>query len=284
MQHILVPTDFSNNAYSALFYATQLLKGERCSFCLLNTYDHRTPLLGGNGLLLASKKKRERLKKESRDQLLATKHRIVRDTENNQHRFKVLSVHGELVATIKKELEEHHYDLIVMGNKGLTQTADIFFGSNTIQVVQALNRLPLLAVPGEMNYAPPKEIALVTDYRTGCDAETLAPLLFFAEGTRANVRVVHVATAEALGATKEANRERLEDCLAHRAPSFHTLEETDDKAKVIDHFLRTMKIDLFAMVNREKSLFERLTREPVIKDVSMYSEVPLLVLPQVVSP
>ncbi|XHP75304.1 hypothetical protein KCTC52924_03070 [Arenibacter antarcticus] len=39
-----------------------------------------------------------------------------------------------------------------------------------------------------------------------------------------------------------------------------------------------LKIDLFSMVHNRSGLYQRLIREPVIDDISMYSEVPLLVL------
>ena len=54
MQNILVPTDFSNDAYNALFYASKLFKSKTCNFYLLNTYSESSPLLSrsidkGNG-------------------------------------------------------------------------------------------------------------------------------------------------------------------------------------------------------------------------------------------
>ena len=44
MRHILVPTDFSKNAYDALFYTTRLFKKEECTFYILNTFEIRTPV------------------------------------------------------------------------------------------------------------------------------------------------------------------------------------------------------------------------------------------------
>ncbi len=38
MKNILLPTDFSDNAYNALRYAAELYKEEDCTFFLLNTY------------------------------------------------------------------------------------------------------------------------------------------------------------------------------------------------------------------------------------------------------
>lgn len=42
MKRILLPTDFSNNAWNAISYAAQLFKNEACTFYLLHTY---TPII-----------------------------------------------------------------------------------------------------------------------------------------------------------------------------------------------------------------------------------------------
>ncbi len=220
------------------------------------------------------------LEQESQERLTETYHKIILDNENSQHTFKTISQKGDLVKTIRKLIETENVDLVVMGNKGLTETADIFFGSNTIQVVIAMTKCLVLAIPGETDYNPPKEIAFVTDYKEGCHSDTIAPLLFLALLSDTVVRVMHINEEQLLNTTQEANRKRLEACLKTVEHSFHKMYDFSDKAKVIDAFLEKLKVDLFAMVHHKRSLFERLTREPVIKDVSMYSDIPFLVLPE----
>ncbi len=220
------------------------------------------------------------MQKESENRLMETSHKIVLDNNgNDKHRFETLSLGGDLIKAIKEQIEKKNIDFIVMGNKGFTQTADVFFGSNTIQVVQSLNSCPVLAIPGEMDFKAPKEIAFITDYKTGCHPNTIAPLLFVASLSKAVIQVMHINETEHLSAEQDSNRTLLEKCLDTVEHSFHNMYDFDDKAKVIEKFLDTMKIDLFAMVKREKNLFERLSHEPVIKDVSMYSDVPFLILP-----
>ena len=42
MKKILLPTDFSDNAWNAIVYALKLYKNQKCKFVLLNTY---TPMI-----------------------------------------------------------------------------------------------------------------------------------------------------------------------------------------------------------------------------------------------
>ncbi len=279
MKNILVATDFSNNAYCALFYAAKLLATEPCVFHILNVYNENTPLHGKKPKLFSSKKHLEQLGRESTEKLTSTLHRIVTDNENTKHRFETLSRKGAVSKVIATIIDEKHIDLAVMGNKGLTEAADIFFGSNTIRTVKQINKCPVLAIPGQMDFVVPKEIAFITNFKKGCDKEVIAPLLFLASLSNASIRVMHITEERILNNVQESHRKLLELCLKDIDHSFHWMQAFDDKAKVIDIFLKNLKVDLYAMVDHKHNLFEKLTHEPVIKDVSMYSNIPFLILP-----
>ncbi len=279
MKNILVATDFSNNSYCALFYATKLLASEPCTFYLLNVFNKMTPLQRKKTKLLVGKKLLKKLQIASEENLTSTMHKIVLDNENPQHQFHTLSKKGILTKIILKTLDTNHIDLIVMGNKGLNESADVFFGSNTIQVANKINKCPILAIPGEMEYKEPNEIAFITDFKKGCTKNTIEPLLSIASITSAQIRVLHITEEEILNTQQESNRKLLDICLKDIDHTFYWRQLFDDKAKVIHEFIEKLNIDLYAMVNRSHNIFEKLTHEPVIKDVSMYAKTPFLILP-----
>jgi nucleotide-binding universal stress UspA family protein len=219
------------------------------------------------------------LETESKEKLESVFYKIVLDTENPNHVFEKISQKGALVTLIEQKLEELNIDLLVMGNKGLTEAADIFFGSNTIQTISKMNTCPVLAVPGEMNFVVPNEIAFVTDFKKDCNRKSIAPLLYVASITNAAIKVIHINEKKVLTTTQESNRKLLMQCLQAVEHTFHVVHEFDDKAKVIDVVLKKLKIDMYAMVNYKHNLFKKLTHEPIIKDVSMYSNLPFLILP-----
>ncbi|MEH6778749.1 universal stress protein [Maribacter arcticus] len=279
MKNILVATDFSNNAYCALFYVTKLLASQPCTFHLLNVFNELTPLQGKKPKLFVSEKLLKKLQIESEEKLTKTKHKIVLDNDNSKHQFQTISEKGILSKIMTKTIDKLHIDLVVMGNKGITEAADIFFGSNTIQVANIINKCPILAIPGEMDFKEPKEIAFVTDFKKGCAKKSIEPLLFITSLFKAKIRVLHITEEEILNTEQESNRKLLDICLKDVDHTFHWRQLSNDKAKVIQVFLEKLNVDLYSMVNQKHNLFEKLTREPVIKDVSMYSETPFLILP-----
>lgn len=279
MKNILVATDFSNNAYCALFYVTKLLASQPCTFHLLNVFNELTPLQGKKPKLFVSEKLLKKLQIESEEKLTKTKHKIVLDNDNSKHQFQNISEKGILSKILTKTIDKLHIDLVVMGNKGITEAADIFFGSNTIQVANIINKCPILAIPGEMDFKEPKEIAFVTDLKKGCAKKSIEPLLLITSLFKAKIRVLHITEEEILNTEQESNRKLLDICLNDVDHTFHWRQLSNNKAKVIQVFLEKLNVDLYSMVNQKHNLFEKLTREPVIKDVSMYSETPFLILP-----
>ncbi len=280
MKNILVATDFSNAAYSALFYATKLLAAKPCTFYILNVFDETTPLNGKRAALLFIKKRLPALHIQSKEKLTETFHRISMDTENTHHSFLTISKKGSLEKSVKEIIADYNVDLVVMGSKGLTGAKEIFLGSNTIQVAQGLALCPVLAVPKQIDYKSPKEIAFITDFKKGCVKETLAPLLYLAALFESNIRVMHIAEEEVLDNEQEIGRKELDACLKSIDHSFHWVQNYDDKAMVITSFLEKQHVDMFVMLSHKRSFFEKLIREPVIQDVIIYSSIPFLILPE----
>ncbi len=280
MKNFLVTTDFSHDAYNALFYVTQLMKLHTCTFYILNVYNETTLLDNKKGQILPSKKLMEGLKTQSKEKLTHTYHKITLDNSNHHHSFKTISQKGKLVKVMENIISEKQIDLVVMGSKGETGAKEIFFGSNTVNVVKSVSKCPILAIPKQIDYKTPQEISFITDYKSGCSKETIAPLVYLASITKASIRIMHINEEELLNNEQETHRKQLDECLEDIEHSFHWMQEFTQKAKVIDSFLDKLTIDVFSMVYHKRSFLERLFREPVIKDLSMYTEIPFLILPE----
>ncbi len=149
MKQILVPTDFSDNAYNALYYATRLFKNEACRFYILNTCDIETPVLTS---IVDTSYADQQLSKESNEKLTETFHSIVRDTEDFDHSFEIISSTKKLLETIEDTVKDKGIDLIIMGTKGATGAKGFFIGSNTSNIIQRIKCCPVLAVPEEFNF------------------------------------------------------------------------------------------------------------------------------------
>ncbi|WP_299255475.1 universal stress protein [uncultured Aquimarina sp.] len=279
MKRILVPTDFSNNAYSALFYATQLFQGQSCEFYILNTFEVNTPVLTGRidtskGDLLYQK-----LSAKSTDSLTQIFHSITRDTDHLKHTFETISVSKDLTETINKTIKNKNIDLVVMGTKGATGTAAPFMGSNTVKVIQKTHNCSIMVVPDEYNFQKPMEIAFPTDFKRFYIPEELKPLVDIATLFGSNIRIFHIHEEEKLDEIQTHNYNSLKKHLKNFTHSIHWISKLDQKSKLINDFIDQLNINLLVMVNYRHSLIEGITHEPVIKKLGFHASVPFLVIP-----
>ena len=118
MLRILLPTDFSENAYEAIQYALQTFKDIKSTFYLLHTYMpqvyHAEYLVGSPGLIGLGDVIREAAV-ENLDKLKA---RIEKEHPNNNHTFNSLACLNTLANEISRMVPEEEIDLILMGTKG----------------------------------------------------------------------------------------------------------------------------------------------------------------------
>lgn len=275
MKNILVPTDFSNNAYNALFHATRLMQGEACTFHILNVYNSFTPLEKP----ISSSDIGKHLEEESLEGLKHVCHRIRLDENDPLHHFKSISKRGNLVDIVSKMVDKEEVDLIVMGNSGRSEIEAIFMGSNALDLSTKIKKCPVLTIPKEIDFKSIKEIAFVTDHKNYYDAGLLQPLLFIAKKFKSKIRITHINEAETLTDTQHINQGVLLEYLSDFKYSLNWMPLFKSKATAINSFLEEMQIDMLVMVNYEHSFLERMTREPVIKRVGFDNNIPFLVIP-----
>jgi len=281
MKNILIPTDFSENAWNATRYAIELFKEEECIFHLLNTY---TPAIassrfmaatidGGtleNGALLCSKRG-----------LKNVVERIHKTYENPKHTFITNSSFSFLVDEIKETIEEKSIDLVVTGTKGASGLEEVFMGSNTVRIIKSVKNCPVLAVPQHFEFATPNEIAFATDFNRFYTKSELRPLQDLAETFKATIRIVYVQyEIKALSELQQFNLSMLRKYLGRTEHYVHTVSELNSISKTLEVFTEELDIHLLAMLNYQHSYMEKMTREPVIKRVAFHTQIPLLVIPE----
>ena len=60
-----------------------------------------------------------------------------------------------------------------MGTKGASGEKDILLGSNTIQVIRKVKGSPLLVIPRDFKFRPPKNFVFPTDFKHSYKKEVL---------------------------------------------------------------------------------------------------------------
>ncbi len=115
MMQILVPTDFSENAWNAITYGLKLFENINCTFYLLHVNPIPTYSGAGSSVKGSSKMAQESVLKESKKNLRKLLLRIENIPSSHMHSFVTVALHDFFVDSIKSEVEIKQLDLSVMG-------------------------------------------------------------------------------------------------------------------------------------------------------------------------
>lgn len=277
MRKILVPTDFSENAFNALKYGLELFKKSKCTFYLLHIIPLPPYSGAGSSVHAASRNFEEYILGQSKQDLQNLLARVEKLPFNTKHTFITLAMQDYVVDAIKRESELKKIDLIIMGTKGASGLKKVTIGSNTGDVITRIKQ-PLLAVPEDAVYRKPREIAFATDYHIGYDEKVLDTLITMAVMQGSILRVLHISKkGENLNDEQIKNKDFLDDYLVDVEHSFHSLSGTQLETAV-QCFTESRDIDMIAMVAKNLNFFQRILFRPAVEEISYHTKVPFLVL------
>ncbi len=281
MQRILIPTDFSENAWNAIDYAMQLFRNKNCTFHLLNTY---TPVIP-SGRFMAKMVDGVRIvdavRASSEQGLQETVDRIKSRYQNPKHNFETYSSFNLLAEEVKDMVNSLDIQLVITGTKGASGIEEVFMGSNTVRIIKNARKCPVLAIPQHFDFITPTEIAFATDFNRFYSSSELQPLLELAQMFQATIRIVHVQYGiKALSELQQFNLNMLRRYLKGMEHYVHTVSELNSVSKTLEMFSQELNIHLLAMLNYQHSYLEQMTREPIVKRTAFHTQIPLLVIPE----
>ena len=272
---ILLPTDFSDNAWNAIIYALKLYANETCYFYLLNSIK-----IKGSTMSNFSSKLSSTIRKSAFKDMLDLKQMIERVNANANHNFEILVSNADLKDALETAIKKHTIQLIIMGTKGASGAKEFFFGSNTVNVINKVRLCPILTIPNQFDFVEPKKIAFSTDFNRLYKEEELAPLKEITDLYNSEINIVHLNNEEHLNEVQEYNSKVLENDLKDYNHHFFWIPNYGKKANDINDFIKEQNINMLAMVNYKHSFIEKITKEPVIKTIGFQPFIPFLVIPE----
>jgi len=280
MKNILVPTDFSKNAWNAIKYSIKLYQNEPCVFYLLNTY---TPSISNSrfmsSLLFEDSLTVENYSKQGLQHIL---NRIQKKHHNPLHSFKTISSFSLLVDEVNELIDDHAIDMVIIGTKGASGLAEVFMGSNAVRIIKTVKNCPILAIPDHFEFETPKEIAFATDFNRFYTQSELQPIITMVKAFDSVLRIVHVQQEiKALTELQQFNLNMLRNYFNTIEYYIHTVSELDSISKTLEIFVDELELHLLAMLNYQHSYMEEVTREPIVKRLTFHTQIPLLVIPEI---
>lgn len=268
---ILLPTDFSDNAWNAIKYAVELYKEEECEFYVLHAHsmDSSTSevMLGK-----AYEEAEENAQKEFSK--ILEKLSVAR---NSRHNFFMIFEFRPLLEAVRDVINKNNIDIIVMGTKGATGNKKLIYGSNAILIMEKVQNCPVLTIPEEARYKKISEIIFPTDYKTNFKGKEVQRLVKIARINDAAIRIVHVSVNDTLDEEQESNKKLLEEYFNGLTHTSHIIKSKDVQAS-ISEFIESRNGDMITFVNRKHSFLTNMFAKPLVQKLGLYSKIPILVL------
>ncbi|HDZ03441.1 hypothetical protein LCGC14_0266590 [marine sediment metagenome] len=277
MKNILIPTDFSDNAWNALLYGISFFKKTHCTFHIVHINAINTNSSGEAAMYVSPDLLEKTILAESREKLKLLTKKIEQITLNPKHNFKTQAIYGFLTDQLKDEVKEKNIELIIMGTKGATGLKSVSIGSNTGNVI---TKVPctLMAVPEDATYESIKEIGFPSDLNLAYDVtilDTIKDIIFLKNSA---LRLLYISSkGEKLSQNQLKNKNLLLDFFKETECFFHLVsgKKIDESVQC---FTESRNLDMLIMVAKNLNFLESILFRPTVERISYHTKVPFLVI------
>jgi len=277
-RNILLPTDFSKNAWYAILYALELYKKDACNFYLLNVFSGTSNIVESLMNMEPGSEMYETAKADAETGLAKVLDMIAfRAPKNPKHNFIPITAFNNPLEAIKNTVEAKDIELIIMGTRGETNARNIAYGSTALSVMEKVRNCPVIVVPEEAKHNLPKEIIFPTSYKTHYKKRELNYFVDIAKTCSASIRILHVSKVVKLDQKQLENKTLLEGILQGVNYSFHRLSHMEIPV-AINCFVESRDSDMVAFINKKHTFFRSMLTQPLVKDIAYRSVVPILVM------
>ena len=273
MKKILLPTDFSANAQTALNAALSTAKKFDSDLYILNTYNINVGHYGFFDQL------EDKVKDASKNEMTKLKESVLASgfPEDKLHLF---SEHGILTDIVKKMNKQFDFDLLIMGTKGASGVEEVLIGSRTADVVSSI-QVPVLVVPENSTNFNFDVITYAADFKYIKSKRLLSPLNAFAKAFNSKINFLRVTkpTDDELTLNKDFDEMgvKYSEWFGKQEHSFH-YETNDHVEEGINNFSVKSNTNLLCVLARKNGLIRFLFHKSVSKKLTYHTKMPLLII------
>ncbi|MEO9147137.1 MAG: universal stress protein [Ginsengibacter sp.] len=284
MKRILVPTDFSPNAQSALRMAVDIASRSKGTIILFHVY---IPI---ESPFVDTKIKRNQHNTETETIIMKQLQRLKKKVLKEVSNVNISTIVGRspLINNILGFAEHNDIDLIVMGTKGTSGIRKVLVGSVAAKIVQKAD-IPVLLIPEEYEQTELDLIVFASDLHLS-DQQALSRTLTFSKLYNVTVTVVHLLDPDisekkslkekndfdsyAYYMQREFNRDNLKFQLLETSPGLDKIET----------LYKEIPYNILVMVRRKKSFFQKIFSGSLTQTTACMAKRPLLIIPAIGKP
>lgn len=271
MNTIIVPTDFSQNAFVAAQYAASLAKQNGSKLLLYHVYIVLYSGFEEKGVSVQHV--------EWADNEAAKAMRTLLDTMRAQ--YPEVEIEGEytrgfMIDALNEKLKTNPtINLVVMGTKGVTNLGEAIFGSTTYEVLKKAP-VPVLVIPGDTPDFSMDHAGFFSDYNKH-EIELLQKVVELLKPVQ-KFDVIHLVKGESQKDREKAEnwRIKLEATFPERSIKINEIEVEKVELQEVVSIAKKHELDLLVFTRPHKPFFDKLFVKSLTKAVASYPVLPSL--------
>lgn len=258
--HILIPTDFSDNAYNALAFVYENFKREKLTVTLIHTIKQPS---GSSSMVRID----DLMMQDAEKGVAELKARLKSDFDCEPG---VLIRNGYLKDWIDNVSDSLPIDFIAMGTKGENDIASKWMGSVTESIIRT-SKIPVLAIPVGYERSQIKNITIATEKEELPWSSFLGELSGSLSALDGSISLLQIISNDKEGV---ANTQKINDIDVRKVTVIDT-----DVVNGINSYISTGEVDMLCLYHSKNSRLDYLFNRSITKTICAKVELPLLVLP-----
>lgn len=256
MQHILIPTDFSESAENAAAYAIHHFKSVEARFTLLHVHDFSS--LGDETIEDCESKLRD-----AATLFPDPHHEVI-------HIVETALGSGSVVDSILRNAKDRDVDMVIMGTKSKSRPR--WMGSYAEEVVLRA-KCPVLIVPDHASFKTPERVIMPVAPDSLPPTRQIEQLLSILGQNSPLIEILSVIKSDP---EKEGIRDSITSWVDNRfSCNIHIIKNTDISESILD-FGSRVQADMLILFPKRRGLFKHMLQKSVSKKVAHMSSLPLL--------
>ncbi len=257
MHRVIIPLDFSETSLNAARYTAQMLAGKKDASAILyhnnSSADERQVSTGYM----------ENLRKEF----------IERGVIEVECEYEM---GGDLIDNISRLAHTRRATLITMGITGKSAMKQIFFGSNTLKLIDK-NLYPVMIIPPDAVYKGINNVAFASDF-VNVERTTPSDLIkSVLEMFNPKLHIVNINPDHYVSITEECRmeKEKLEAMFSKYEKDFYFIG-INDFFEAIDNFVKDYHIDVLVTIPKHQSNSTPFFKRTHTHKLAFHSHIPIL--------
>lgn len=280
MKRVLIPVDFTEKTNNTVNYAIHLASVMEFEIELLyivaifpNETSYTTP-----GEVRAMPNVSFEMEKQRKDAAEVSFEKLLEGLKKKHKKLPAISTIvriGMESEMIELELKENDYDMLMLtgtDEKGFFA----YLSSDNFKLIRNVD-CPVLLIPPESDYRPPKNIVYGTDYNEE-DIKTLKRLVPVAKPFGATINGIHIHDDQDFRKRiKEKGFEELiKEKTGYNDTNIYSVSGEDTEQSLMQ-FCEETDADLLVLLKENKNFFQQIFRKSTTKKISRKTRIPVLI-------